>query len=132
MINESGFTLRVRDPSLLDFERLQLVNVTLVARETAAAAANSPRESRAQVTVHVLDRNDNSPEFERSRYEVVVSEAATAGATLAWVAATDADSGQLGTAGIRYTRIAGPLADRLLLDRNTGEFYYYFSFPPKI
>ena len=43
------------------------------------------------------------------------------GATVAWVRATDRDSGLLGTAGIRYTRLSGPVASFLRLDPDTGK-----------
>ena len=43
------------------------------------------------------------------------------GSTVAWIRATDRDSGMFGTAGIRYTRISGPMANFLQLDQQTGE-----------
>ncbi len=55
-INEASFIIRVKDPSLLDFETLKVVNFELVAREMTETDA---KESRVPVTVHVRDRNDN-------------------------------------------------------------------------
>ncbi len=55
-INEASFIVRVKDPSLLDFETLKVVNFELVAREMTET---DPKESRVPVTVHVRDRNDN-------------------------------------------------------------------------
>jgi cadherin 23 len=55
-INEASFIIRVKDPSLLDFETLKVVNFELVAREMTET---DPKESRVPVTVHVRDRNDN-------------------------------------------------------------------------
>ncbi len=115
-INDARFLLRVKDPSLLDYERLRLVNFTLVAKEISTSRLN-----RAVITVHVRDQNDNAPEFSQHRYEVEVSEDVSAGATLAWVRATDRDSGVFGTDGVRYTRLSGPSASLLHLDERTGE-----------
>ena len=92
-------------------------NFTIVAVE---ASAESPKQSVAGVTVHLRDRNDNSPEFSRERYEVEIPEDARPGATIAAVRAIDKDSGLLGTDGIRYTRISGPVAGFLHLDERTG------------
>jgi hypothetical protein len=42
------------------------------------------------------------------------------GEVFATLAARDADSGVLGTEGVRYTDISGPLREHLLLDPLTG------------
>ena len=84
------------------------------------ASAQSPKQSVAGVTVYLRDRNDNSPEFSRERYEVEIPEDARPGTTIAEVRAIDEDSGLLGTDGIRYTRISGPVAGFLNLDERTG------------
>ena len=96
-------------------------NFTIVAVE---ASAQSPKQSVAGVTVHLRDRNDNSPEFSRERYEVEIPEDARPGATVAAVRAIDKDSGLLGTDGIRYTRISGPVAGFLHLDERTGRLCF--------
>ncbi len=63
-IGDTSFSLRVRNSSLLDFERLREANFTLVAREEVTEA---PKESSVRVTVRVTDQNDNSPEFSKDR-----------------------------------------------------------------
>ena len=55
------------------------------------------------------------------RYEVEVPEDIGPGSTLAWIQATDIDSGAYGTTGIRFTRISGPMARYLELNGETGE-----------
>ena len=95
-------------------------NFTIVAVE---ASAQSPKQSVAGVTVHLRDTNDNSPEFSRERYEVEIPEDARPGATIAAVRAIDKDSGLLGTDGIRYTRISGPVAGFLHLNERTGMLF---------
>ena len=55
-INEASFIIRVKDPTLLDYEELKMIKFNLVAKELTEA---EPKESRVPVTVHVRDRNDN-------------------------------------------------------------------------
>ena len=116
-INDASFTIRVRDSTLLDYETNKVINFTLVAREVVEV---DPRESRVRVTVHIRDTNDNSPVFNKELYEVEIAEDVQRGATIAWIRATDEDSGLFGTAGVRYTRLSGPLAKYLELDAQSG------------
>lgn len=44
--------------------------------------------------------------------QVLIPEDAGVGATVAWVQATDDDSGDYGTQGIRYTDLRGALASK--------------------
>uniref|UniRef100_A0A158QXR6 DE-cadherin (inferred by orthology to a D. melanogaster protein) n=1 Tax=Nippostrongylus brasiliensis TaxID=27835 RepID=A0A158QXR6_NIPBR len=50
-----------------------------------------PREGAANVTVKVLDKNDNAPSFERSQYDATVAETAPIGSAVISVSATDPD-----------------------------------------
>ena len=50
-----------------------------------------------------------------------IPEDAPPGAAVASVRAVDRDSGVLGTEGVRYTRISGPMAAFLHLDERTGK-----------
>ncbi|KIH50250.1 hypothetical protein ANCDUO_19673 [Ancylostoma duodenale] len=50
-----------------------------------------PREGAANVTIKVLDKNDNAPSFERAQYDAVVAETAPVGAAVISVSATDPD-----------------------------------------
>lgn len=105
-VNEATFMIRVRNNSLLDYERIKSINLTVVAKEIVK---DNPKFSEASVTIRVLDRNDNFPEFTRSIYQVYVPENCEIGTTVAWVQALDEDSGNFGTRGIRYTNIAGSI-----------------------
>lgn len=116
-INEASFIIRVKDPTLLDFETLKMVKFDLIAREMVEKEA---KESRVSVTVHIRDRNDNMPEFESSQYVIFVSESLQLGGNVTQIKATDIDSGNFGTSGIRYTSLGGPLAAHLVLDPETG------------
>lgn len=106
VINEATFLIRVKNSSLLDYEQRNILNFTLVAKETAT---NERRGSAVPVTVHILDRNDNYPEFTKKVYEVTVMENCEVGTTVAWVQAFDEDDGAFGTDGIRYTNLTGSI-----------------------
>ncbi|KAK4293966.1 hypothetical protein Pmani_033374 [Petrolisthes manimaculis] len=116
-VNFASFLLRVRNPALLDYEKIKVVNFTVVARETVSERAKS---SSAMVTVHIRDTNDNFPIFSEQQYQVLIPEDAAVGAEVAVVQARDPDSGDYGTQGIRYTDLRGSLADKLELDPETG------------
>ena len=110
-VNEASFVLRVRKPSLLDYETQTMFNLTLVAEEIAATR----RRSRIPVTVHVRDQNDHFPKFSSDHIEIYITESLTPGEVLTSVSATDADSGVFGSDGIRYTEISGPIRKQLHL-----------------
>ncbi|XP_042243245.1 cadherin-related family member 1-like [Homarus americanus] len=116
-VNFAAFLIRVRNPALLDYEKVKVVNFTVVARETVA---ERPKSSSALVTVHIRDTNDNFPIFNEDQYEVLIPEDAAVGATVAWVQARDPDSGNYGTQGIKYTDLRGALADKLEMNPDTG------------
>ncbi|XP_067000515.2 cadherin-23 [Anabrus simplex] len=116
-INEASFLIRVRDPSKLDFEKVTVMNFTLIAKEMVP---NNPKYSLVPVTVYIKDMNDNFPEFTQPYYEVSIRENSGVGTTVAWVQALDEDSGKFGTQGIRYTNVGGSMSDLLSLDPVTG------------
>ncbi|CAL4059672.1 unnamed protein product [Meganyctiphanes norvegica] len=116
-VNTAAFLIRVRNPSMIDYEKLKVVNFTVVARETVS---DRPKSSSALVTIHIRDTNDNFPIFSEPNYEVRIPENAPAGVTVAVIRATDPDSGDLGTGGIRYTDLRGAIKDKLDLDPRTG------------
>ncbi|XP_043267778.1 cadherin-23 [Venturia canescens] len=117
-INEAPFLIRVKDPTKLDFERLAVINFTLVAREMVPF---QPKYSAVPVTVFVKDQNDNYPEFTMDVYEVDLYENCQIGTTVAWAQALDEDSGNYGTRGIRYTNLGGSIAHALHLNSTTGK-----------
>lgn len=98
--------IRVKNSSLLDYERLKNINFTVVAKEVVK---KDPKFSEVPVVARILDRNDNYPEFTKNVYEVFVPENCDIGTTVAWVQALDDDSGNFGTMGVRYTNLAGSI-----------------------
>ncbi|XP_033829797.1 protocadherin gamma-C5-like [Periophthalmus magnuspinnatus] len=73
----------------LDREKQPTHNLIL----TAVDGGDPVRSGTAQITVIVLDINDNAPQFERNVYEANVSEKATPGKEIVSVKATDIDEG---------------------------------------
>lgn len=98
--------IRVKNNSLLDYERIKSLNLTVIAKEIVK---DNPKSSEIFVTIRILDRNDNFPEFTRSVYQVYVPENCEVGTTVAWVQALDDDTGNFGSRGIRYTNIIGSI-----------------------
>lgn len=60
----------------LDFERQKFYNLTIRATNMASASATS------NTVIHVLDQNDNAPQFERKLFQGTVSEAAPIGSLI--------------------------------------------------
>lgn len=98
--------IRVKNSTLLDYEQIKTINFTIVAQEIST---NERKTSQVPVTVRLIDRNDNFPEFTRNIYEVNVPENCDVGTTVAWVQALDEDSGKFGTQGVRYTSLSGSI-----------------------
>ncbi|KAL1490790.1 hypothetical protein ABEB36_013427 [Hypothenemus hampei] len=115
--NEATFTIKVKNSTFLDYERVKVINLTIVAKEVVKI---QPKFSEVPVTVRILDRNDNYPEFIKSSYDVAVPENCDVGTTIAWVQALDDDSGTFGTTGVRYTNIAGSIGTLLNLHPVSG------------
>ncbi|XP_014679222.1 PREDICTED: cadherin-related family member 1-like, partial [Priapulus caudatus] len=114
----TSVSIRVVNASALDYERLQdpVIELQVTARERSTPQHLS---SVAVVTVTVEDRNDNAPVFSQPSYDVSIPENVLGGATVVVAAATDADSGDFGTRGIRY-RLFGNGAERFVVDEVTG------------
>ncbi len=72
----------------LDFNLMSSYNLTIQAMDSGTP----PLTTSAQVSVTVLDVNNNDPQFELRSYEVSVLENATVGTSLIQVIATDSDT----------------------------------------
>ena len=88
----------------LDYETATSHTITVEARDSAGATAT------AKVTINVADANDNAPIFNKKTQDVMVSEVAAIGTTIATVTARDADTE------------AGNLRYSILGDRNASPF----------
>uniref|UniRef100_A0A3Q3FZA3 Protocadherin 1 gamma 22 n=1 Tax=Kryptolebias marmoratus TaxID=37003 RepID=A0A3Q3FZA3_KRYMA len=101
----------------LDREKLPVHNLIL----TAVDGGDPVRSGTSEITVIVLDNNDNAPQFEKQLYEANLSECATIGTEIVQVKATDADEGLNGE--IEYL-FAEQTTDLILtffdINRSTG------------
>uniref|UniRef100_A0A4W5QBM6 Cadherin domain-containing protein n=1 Tax=Hucho hucho TaxID=62062 RepID=A0A4W5QBM6_9TELE len=73
----------------LDREKQPVIQLTL----TAVDGGNPQRSGTSQITINVLDINDNLPVFTSSLYKTHISENVLIGTTVFTVNATDADEG---------------------------------------
>ncbi|XP_058506553.1 protocadherin alpha-3-like [Solea solea] len=73
----------------LDREKQPVITMTL----TAVDGGNPPKSGTSQLTINVLDNNDNIPIFSESLYKTKIPENTPVGTTVMAVNATDADEG---------------------------------------
>uniref|UniRef100_W5KJJ2 Protocadherin 8 n=1 Tax=Astyanax mexicanus TaxID=7994 RepID=W5KJJ2_ASTMX len=94
---------------------------THLLRLEAADGGRPPRTGSTNLTVRVLDSNDNSPSFERPLYAVELPEDAVPGHLLLQLHATDPDQGPNGQVVYDFGKQAGAEVRRLFrLDRRSG------------
>ncbi|XP_043530022.1 protocadherin Fat 4 isoform X1 [Chiloscyllium plagiosum] len=98
----------------LDREEVSNYTLTVIATDKG----DPPLSSTMDVTVIVLDVNDNPPVFEQLLYEVELSEDTLSGVDLIQVTATDLDEGANGQ--IRYHIAHGNLNNDFRIDSVTG------------
>ncbi|XP_009999711.1 PREDICTED: protocadherin Fat 4-like [Chaetura pelagica] len=89
---------------------------------TAMDGGSPPRSGTAQITVLVLDVNDNAPTFDRSTYKVQVLENTPVGALLLQLNASDPDEGPNGETQYSFGVHTSDSVRRLFtLDPHSGE-----------
>ena len=76
--------------------------------------------STAYLIVHLLDINDNPPEFEMATYTVTVDESASVGMSIVDVFATSKDAGV--NAEITYGIMAGNELGKFRIESRSGKF----------
>ncbi|XP_008303737.1 protocadherin alpha-8-like [Stegastes partitus] len=102
----------------LDREKHQELRLTL----TAVDGGNPPRSGTLNVTVIVLDSNDNHPTFSQEVYSVTIPENVEADTSVITVTATDLDEGANGE--IEYFfggQLDRKIYDLFSLNKETGE-----------
>lgn len=115
----SGGVLFLTEP--LDYEAQRLYNFTVTAQDRGEAGLSTVgRNTSVQVSIHVLDVNDNRPVVDPTVIKVSVLEHAPVGNTVLTVDASDADSGARGEVFFRLADC--DLADLVAFNTTNGTF----------
>ena len=96
----------------IDYEKQQLYEFGV------GATDQTDRIATVNITITVLDVNDNQPVFSRSEYNTFISEDSAVGSTITALTATDADSGT--NAKISYSITGGNEEGRFRLESTRG------------
>ncbi|XP_028975067.2 protocadherin alpha-3 isoform X12 [Esox lucius] len=122
-----NFDIEIKDEEKIPFlilqkslDREQISNHSLIL--TAIDGGNPPRSGSLNITVTVLDVNDNKPVFSQDTYSITLQENAPIGTIVVQVHATDLDEGL--NSVIEYTLVRNlkrKVYDDFELDSITGE-----------
>ncbi|XP_075697862.1 cadherin-related family member 1 [Rhinoderma darwinii] len=117
VLNEAQVTIIVENSAGIDYEKFHLLTFKLLAIEV-----NTPEKfsSTADITIHLLDINDNVPRFSSEYYVARIPENSPGGSNVVAATATDLDSGLWGE--IKYS-IYGAGSDPFLIHPSTGIIY---------
>ncbi|XP_044155964.1 cadherin-related family member 1 [Bufo gargarizans] len=117
VLNEAQVTIIVENSAGIDYEKFHLLTFKLLAIEV-----NTPEKfsSTADITIHLLDINDNVPRFSSEYYVARIPENSPGGSNVVAATATDLDSGLWGE--IKYS-IYGAGSDPFLIHPTTGIIY---------
>ncbi|XP_049823743.1 protocadherin-like wing polarity protein stan isoform X2 [Aethina tumida] len=104
----------------LDRETTEVYTL-IVGATDQASPPSARRSSTASVVIHILDDNDNYPQFSERTYTVSLNEdiSWTDNPVIAHIKATDADQGN--NAAIRYAIISGNTQSQFSIDSLTGD-----------
>ncbi|XP_058505628.1 protocadherin beta-16-like isoform X6 [Solea solea] len=101
----------------LDREQQEQISLLLTALD-----GGKPRMSGTmQITVNVLDANDNAPVFTKSLYKATITENAPKGTSVLTVSASDKDGGSNAEISYAISNSKRRLSDLFHIDRNTGK-----------
>ncbi|CAL1599657.1 unnamed protein product [Knipowitschia caucasica] len=114
VLNEAQVTIIVEDTSGIDYERGPTLSFKLLAVEVDTPERFS---STADILIHLLDTNDNTPQFTSEYYIARVPENSAGGCSVVSVQAVDPDSGPWGD--VSYT-IYGSGADLFSIHPSSG------------
>ncbi|XP_053318654.1 cadherin-related family member 2 [Spea bombifrons] len=115
LINSGQVQILVRNPEAIDYEKIHLMEVEIVANDTGNLENCC---SVASVRINILDINDHIPTFAKATYELEVQENCADGTTIATITATDFDSGSLGH--ITYQLLPESIRENFYVDPTSG------------
>ncbi|KAM9740541.1 protocadherin alpha-8-like isoform 11-T11 [Menidia menidia] len=102
---------------VLDREKQSGIHLTL----TAIDGGSPPKSGSMEITINVLDSNDNPPVFSRSLYKANVNENVKIGTSIITLNATDVDAGLNGKISYSFIEIdQGQGSDLFHIDKDTG------------
>ncbi|XP_060667097.1 LOW QUALITY PROTEIN: cadherin-related tumor suppressor [Drosophila nasuta] len=111
-LNPTDGVLRVADALDREIQNSYILNIT------ARDRGDPPLSTQAQLTIKILDENDNTPVFDPKQYSASVAENASIGAMVLQVSATDMDDGDNGR--VRYSIFAGDQNRDFTISEDTG------------
>ncbi|KAL2083578.1 hypothetical protein ACEWY4_021351 [Coilia grayii] len=117
VLNEAQVTILVEDSSAIDYEKSQFLSFKLLAVEIDTPERFS---ATADVVIHLLDTNDNTPKFSSEYYIARIPENSPGGSNVVTVTATDPDSGLWGE--VKYS-IYGDGSGLFLIQSQSGIIY---------
>ena len=100
----------------LDRERIELYELTVVVETLASPSLIA----YTQVSIEIMDVNDNSPAFESHDYYVKVSEDVTIGSNIIQVVANDKDANTNGKITYSFAKEYRSVANIFAIDSKTG------------
>ncbi|XP_064175245.1 cadherin-related family member 1-like isoform X1 [Anguilla rostrata] len=117
VLNEAQVTIIVENSAAIDYDKQTFLTFKLLAVEIDTPERFS---STADIVIHLLDTNDNTPKFSSEYYIARIPENSPGGSTVVSVTASDPDSGLWGE--VKYS-IYGSGADLFLIHPTSGIIY---------
>lgn len=107
-------TGRITTAALLDREETSAYHLTITAKDSSVT---EPRWTTVNLTINILDDNDNSPKFSKAEYTVFIPDGTRSGQFVFGAKARDADIGK--NSRIVYF-LRGNDADKFSINQETG------------
>ncbi|XP_031655890.1 cadherin-related family member 1 isoform X1 [Oncorhynchus kisutch] len=117
VLNEAQVTVIVEDSAAIDYEKGKSLTYKLLAVEIDTPERFS---ATADIVIHLLDTNDNTPRFTSEYYMARIPENSPGGSNVVSVTANDPDSGLWGE--VKYS-IYGSGSDLFLIHPSSGIIY---------
>lgn len=119
-ILDKTFILKLILKKILDRETKDTYNVQVIAKD----GGDPPNTGTLKIVIHVLDTNDNAPEFTQKTYNVSVKENIQPMETILTLSANDKDLGDNGLVSYRiseFQKDKDVLDEIFVIEENTGE-----------